>query len=837
MTITVNNGMLDTIVDDASEGWDDNPITYALDVDPGNLFSDFIEELPFQFDPDITNTAGADLAQFNQIAELWDDLIASSIDFRSGDDDADIIINKVSNLPATSGGVTVNTLHVPLIPDDADVFLPNLTVMAGTYAWYTAVHEFGHALGLQHPGDYNAGDDQPQYGTDNEFDVDTAQFSIMSYFEPANFGPGWTAANSWTLGAVLTPMIYDILAIQQYYGVDTTTRLGDTTYGFGSTVSDRSVFLFTAAQKPVLTIWDAGGTHDVLNVSGFNGSPTQLIDLNEGSYSDIAGLHNNLGIAFDTVIEDAVGGTGIDVIRGNSSANRLDGGGGTGADDISGGAGGDILIGGGGADKLLGGTEDDDITGGAGGDIISGGDGFDRAFYTSPVGGTVTLTPGGSPSLGRWDVTGSAESTGDKLFGIEAFVFGEGGDTVSIGANTGIYEVTIDGRGGNDNLNGSTDFSDTDTLIGGLGTDIITPGAGIFFVFGGAQGADEDTWIEELSQNDQLVIDNSSSASGGDFVRIGTNTPLWDYFTSDGSTARGISRLDYTGSAFRDFIQGTRGNDVLRGNGGDDSLNGFNSADILSGGDGEDFLSGDEGADELSDGDDADFLGGGSGGDRFFLSADSDQDSIDGDSGIDTLDLSLAEGKITIAFDSTTATLFDGKITGGRMTAIPGFDDFTSVERFIASDFSDTFKGGKKGDTCFGGNGNDSLSGNSGTDTLSGEAGRDRIEGGIGKDRCTGGADADRFVFRTAAEGGDIIADFVSGVDKFEVDRAGFGLAARYALIFQEAATATGNKPVFLYNAATDELSFDANGAAAGGLTLLAHLTTGTAAAGDILLV
>ena len=88
MTITVNFGMLGTIVDDASEGWDDNPITYALDVDPGNLFSDFLEELPFTFDPDITNTAGADLIQFTEIAELWDDLIASSIDFKSGDDHA-----------------------------------------------------------------------------------------------------------------------------------------------------------------------------------------------------------------------------------------------------------------------------------------------------------------------------------------------------------------------------------------------------------------------------------------------------------------------------------------------------------------------------------------------------------------------------------------------------------------------------------------------------------------------------------------------------------------------------------------------------------------------------
>ena len=83
----------------------------------------------------------------------------------------------------------------------------------------------------------------------------------MSYFEPSNFGTGWTASNSWSRVEILTPMIYDIKAIQAYYGVDTTTRTGNTTYGFNST-ADRSVYTFQAAQKPVLTIWDAAGALD-----------------------------------------------------------------------------------------------------------------------------------------------------------------------------------------------------------------------------------------------------------------------------------------------------------------------------------------------------------------------------------------------------------------------------------------------------------------------------------------------------------------------------------------------------------------------------------------------
>ena len=60
-------------------------------------------------------------------------------------------------------------------------------------------------------------------------------------------------------------MIHDILALQAIYGAETTTRTGDTTYGFHST-ADRGVFDFTQNAHPIVAIWDSGG-NDTLDLS------------------------------------------------------------------------------------------------------------------------------------------------------------------------------------------------------------------------------------------------------------------------------------------------------------------------------------------------------------------------------------------------------------------------------------------------------------------------------------------------------------------------------------------------------------------------------------------
>ena len=223
----------------------------------------------------------------------------------------------------------------------------------GGYGFITYLHEIGHALGLSHPGSYNAGSGGAiTYAANAEFAQDTRRYTIMSYFNANEDGSGtdhWGSDGVWRYAQ--TPMLYDIAAIQAIYGADFNTRSGSTTYGFNNNTG-LNVYDFTRNTNPILTIWDGGGT-DTLDLSGFSG--TQRVDLTAGSYSDVGGyMTNNLAIAYNVTIENAVGGSGSDTITGNDANNTLSGG--LSNDVLLGGAGNDTLRGGGGTDTLVGGV-------------------------------------------------------------------------------------------------------------------------------------------------------------------------------------------------------------------------------------------------------------------------------------------------------------------------------------------------------------------------------------------------------------------------------------------------------------------------------------------------
>ena len=89
------------------------------------------------------------------------------------------------------------------------------------------------------------------------------------------------------------------------YGAATSTRTGDTVYGFNSNAG--AVFNFsTYSPAPALTIYDNGGT-DTLDCSGYSGA--QTIDLHPGAFSSVGNLVNNIGIALNAVIEKTIGGS------------------------------------------------------------------------------------------------------------------------------------------------------------------------------------------------------------------------------------------------------------------------------------------------------------------------------------------------------------------------------------------------------------------------------------------------------------------------------------------------------------------------------------------------
>lgn len=259
-------------------------------------------------------------------------------------------------------------------------FYGSTAIQAGSYLAVTALHELGHALGLKHP-----------HGTiPAKLDVayDGLEYSVMSYRSYLG-GP----SSAYTVQAGHYPqslMILDIAAVQKLYGADYTTQSGNTVYTFSTTTGEMSingVGTGTPAANVVFrALWDGGGT-DTLDLANY---ATDLdLDLTPGAGSKLdtdTGLAqraqlsstvvaaNNLYMSLlyngDTrsLIENAIGGSGNDILTGNQAANVLKGG--AGNDVLIGGAGGDTLHGGDGNDVLIGGTGRESLYGNAGADTF-----------------------------------------------------------------------------------------------------------------------------------------------------------------------------------------------------------------------------------------------------------------------------------------------------------------------------------------------------------------------------------------------------------------------------------------------------------------------------------
>jgi hypothetical protein len=172
-----------------------------------------------------------------------------------------------------------------------------VNVWDGGYGETTQIHELGHSIGLSHPGNYDFGDDNDgdgvpdpiTYEGDAFYFQDTLQYSIMSYFDAYESGSNWVDWSIMRFQYSSTPMVHDIWVAQKVYGVETTTRPGNDTYGFNWTsgVTNTAMqFKNTYEQATIFTIWDANGT-DTIDLSGYH-TPS-VIDLREGAYSSAGG--------------------------------------------------------------------------------------------------------------------------------------------------------------------------------------------------------------------------------------------------------------------------------------------------------------------------------------------------------------------------------------------------------------------------------------------------------------------------------------------------------------------------------------------------------------------
>ncbi|MBW3559331.1 MAG: M10 family metallopeptidase C-terminal domain-containing protein, partial [Proteobacteria bacterium] len=317
--------------------------------------------------------------------QYWDDVIAVSL-AESHIDQADIAFGNLASAPTTQAFAILPSNDIYFNPDytpeqnaannaqvldlAGDIWISasqasNSQLDEGGYGMHTLAHEIGHAIGISHPGRYNAAPGVSiTYANNAEYAQDTRTYSVMSYFNgTAAQGARHFDFRTSSTAYSATPLIHDIAAAQRIYGADMTTRTGDTTYGFNSNAA-RDAFDFVKTPAPVMAIWDAGGV-DTLDASGF--VTTQLIDLTPGSLSSIGGvtydtapsfeqvnanraaaglppvsrtnydanmaalnanpvvgrLLDNVAIAYGVTIENARGGSGSDTIIGNAANNQL----------------------------------------------------------------------------------------------------------------------------------------------------------------------------------------------------------------------------------------------------------------------------------------------------------------------------------------------------------------------------------------------------------------------------------------------------------------------------------------------------------------------------------
>jgi serralysin len=275
-----------------------------------------------------------------------------------------------------SGGGTAYAYLPSTHPAGGDIWFGRIfdytKPQLGTYSFATMAHELGHALGLKH-----AHEEGGLTGETLPLGKDSLEYSVMTYrsYVPSPGQAAPLAYTNETFGYPQTYMMFDIAALQSLYGADFGFRKTNTVYRWSPSTGETFVDGIGTgapgggrggeANRVLLTIWDGGGvdTYDFSNYTtkvAVNLAPGGASSLASGQRAYLGGGHYARANIFNallyeqdprSLIENAYGGSGRDVLKGNIVSNRLKGN--AGGDTLYGQGGNDVLIGGAGSDTFV----------------------------------------------------------------------------------------------------------------------------------------------------------------------------------------------------------------------------------------------------------------------------------------------------------------------------------------------------------------------------------------------------------------------------------------------------------------------------------------------------
>ena len=537
-------------------------------------------------------------------------------------------------------------------------------------------------------------------------------------------------------------------------------------------------------------LFDGSGSRlgDEIIVTSRDGGETEPSVAAFGS-NDVAFAHldfNNYGLSalnLQLMFSAQTGDSNANVMSGTVDRDFYFGLGGS--DVLTGSAGHDFLDGGVGNDSLIGGVGDDTYVVDNAGDQVTEGSSAGTDLVNSSISYTLGANIENLTLIGPAVINGTGNELANLITGNSAGNIldgGTGADSLSGGLGNDTYvvdnggdQVFEGGAAGTDLVNSSISYTlganlENLTLRGsrtvhGTGNELANT------IIGNSAGniLDGGTGADSLSGglgNDTYVVDN-----GGDQVFEGSAAGT-DLVNSSISYTLGANLENLTLRGSR-TVHGT-GNELANtivGNSAGNILDGAAGADVLSGGLGHDTYVVDNAGDQIIEG----------------ISA-----------GADLVNSSISH---TLGANLENLTLRGSRTVHGT-----------------GNELANT------------------IVGNSAGNILNGGAGADRLHGGTGNDSLTGGTGADYFAFDTllsAFTNVDKITDFDVTDDAFQLDDDVFTQAGAVGTLstnaFHTGTAAHDGDDRIIYDSATGNIYYDADGNAARAQVLFAQINSGVA--------